>query len=73
MLVHCSSQMDYSVYVTLQSVMLGLDDETLFKPFSRKRFVKAQDSDYDVIRDAMDNNQLFFTGSPSNMTVELKE
>jgi len=66
-----SSQLDDSIYKELQSVMLGLKDESLFKPFSRTRFVSAEDGDYDVIRNAIDNNETFFMSPKSSATVEL--
>jgi len=66
-----SGHLDDSVYKELQSVMLGLKDQSLFKPFSRKRFVPGRDGDYDVIRNAIENNKKFFANSKSNVTVEL--
>jgi len=68
-----SSELSDSIYRELQQVMLGLNDESLFKPFSRKRFVAGLDEDYDGISDAMDKNQRFFSGSNLNTTMVLVE
>jgi len=68
-----SNQLDADLYHELQSVMLSLKDESLFKPFSRKRFVAGHKDDYDAIRDAIKNNNRFFTKIGSESTVELRE
>ena len=61
-----SSHMDNEIFLQLQSVMLSLDDEALFKPFSRKRFVVGEAVDYDVIRKTINGNSRFFEKSKTN-------
>lgn len=68
-----SNQLSADLYLELQSVMLSMKDESLFEPFSRKRFVPGHKDDYDVIRDAIKNNNRFFTKIRSESTAELSE
>jgi len=58
-----SSYLDDAIFRELQSVMLSLNDESLFKPFSRKRFVAGEVADYDIIRNAINTNRRFFDKS----------
>lgn len=68
-----SSQLNEALYHELQSVMLNLKDESLFKPFSRKRFVAGNDNDYDVIRHAIKKNDRFFSITKSKSSLVLSE
>lgn len=44
---------DMNLFNALQNILLELDDMKLFKPFKRSGFIKAEDSDYDMIRQGM--------------------
>lgn len=55
-----SSQMSEEIFLSLQAVMLDLANPDVFKPFSRNRFVRGQDSDFELTRDAILNNSKFF-------------
>lgn len=60
-----SSTLDDRLYIALQKTMLNITDEAVFKPFKRKQFVLGDDTDYDIIRKAIDKNHLFFEISNS--------
>lgn len=45
--------LDAATYDALQQILLGLSDPELLKPLKRDGLLPADDSDYDVIRDAM--------------------
>ena len=55
-----SSDLDDRIFVALREIMLELRDEKAFKAFSRKQFVAGGDRDFDVIRNAIQDNGAFF-------------
>jgi len=56
-----SSNMDKAMFELVQTTMLSLDDQSVFKPFDRRMFVSGADEDYDIIRKAIAENYRFFT------------
>lgn len=68
-----SSKLDEKLFNALQLAMLNIDDEAVFAPFKRKQFVTGDDSDYDVIRDAIDRNHLFFDSLNSPTKIQNAE
>ena len=55
-----SSQMDTKMRTYLKEILLTIKDKDILKALSKDGFLEADDSDYDVIRLAISNNQLFF-------------
>lgn len=55
-----SSDMDNDLYYALRNVMFRVSSTDAFEALGRKQFVYGHDSDFERIRDAIDNNQLFF-------------
>jgi phosphonate transport system substrate-binding protein len=58
--------LDDTIYAALQQILLEIDDPEVLKPLSRDGLLPADDSDYDIVRDAMrlsrqfDEQQLVF-------------
>ncbi len=54
------SGMDEDLFKALQKVLFEISDKDAFKALDRKQFVKGIDSDFREIRNAINNNSLFF-------------
>jgi len=55
-----SANMSTEMITALREVLLDLTDPAILKAIKKQGFLPAEDSDYAVIRDAMEKNELFF-------------
>lgn len=67
------SNMSDEHFEALQTVMFNLAAPDAFKAMSRKQFVAGADSDFQEIRDAINNNAMFFNVATSVDTAETQE
>ena len=54
------SNMDQELIAALSEALLGITDETALKAIKKQGFLAADDSDYSMIRESMENNADFF-------------
>ena len=55
-----NSNMDQRLFSTLKGIMLELTDKEALKGLKKQGFLEAADSDYNIIRDSMQKNSIFF-------------
>ena len=49
------------IKIALSETLLGIEDPVALEAMSKGGFVEGDDTDYDVIREAIDRNREFFT------------